>query len=426
MSSAPGIASATNDLLADVDEQLGKIEDEVVAIPNRDSYERQVAASSLKPQRKGNRPDKLTAAPFPTVRLLEGSPPEPPAVHIERQTLDRELNLVAANGGSGKSTCLFAVTVSVVLGIPLFGSLTVNRSGPVLLVIPEDGQSAARMMLDALVEGLSLDANARKQLAEGVVMIPDTEVVSILHDTHRLQQTALDTEAVMMIGDPLRTLLGGEDENDNAIASRTCDTIRRALCRDADLTVILATHNRKPTRDAESSGEVTAHDVRGGGGWVNGSRLTLGVSKKQSRITITGLKANRIDPETLRHELELSIEADPKNAARWLSCRLTDANAGTASATLTPGRGRSLNANETAALKALDNPHEPGRRCSWSSWRETSGLKENTFKSVKDRLLDARLARAIPTGGKTRSGAPEYAYELSDEGRLVLVTGRLV
>jgi len=150
---------------------------------------------------------------------------------------------------------------------------------------------------------------------------------------------------------------------------------------------------------------------------VNGARLVLGVTKKagQNHVTLTGLKANRLRAD-IRHELTLDIEADPTNPARWLSCRITDANAGATSESLTPGIGRSLNANELTALSCLDDRHEPGKRLSWSRWRDESGLNPNTFKTIKDRLLTAQLVAAVPTGKKTRNNCPEYCYHITPAG----------
>lgn len=371
-------------------------------------------------------PTAMEAKPFPVVRILEGDPKPPPSLLVEDTAVDADITLYAAGGGQAKSTTLLHVSIGTVLGTPVFGSLEVHRPGPVLLVLPEDGEAVARMMLDAIIEGHGLTPNDRAMLTEGLVMIPDTEIVSLTRDTRRLATTAKDFEAVALIGDPVSTLLRGADENDNAVATSVCDTIRRDLCRPLGLAVILSDHNRKPSRDAEVSGEPSVHDVRGGGGWVFGSRLTLGFSKKQKRVTIVGLKGNRVAHETIRHEVDLEIEVDPANKARWLTCRLVNANKGARTDTLVPGRGRELNPNELACLRALDDTYEEGKRFAYSAWEKGSGLNANTFKSVRNRLLEAKLVVAIKTGRTARSGGPEFAYQLSPDGRFVLDTGKML
>lgn len=245
--------------------------------------------------------------PLATVHVLTVDPPEPPAVHIDRWLVDRDVNVLAAIGGSGKSTVLLATAVSCVLGRPLFGTLTVRRVGPVLLVLPEDGQAVARMILDALIEGASLSPADRSILADGLIMVPDSVTVDITAHTRRLAATARASEAILLIADPLRTLLCGKDENDNALATQVVDNLRRHLCREADATVVLSHH----------------HDVVSGEGWVNSARSVIGLQKKGPRITAVVFKANRINLD-MRHDLELVIEVDPDNAVLWRSCRLSD------------------------------------------------------------------------------------------------------
>jgi len=50
-------------------------------------------------------------------------------------------------------------------------------------------------------------------------------------------------------------------------------------------------------------------------------------------------------------------------------------------------------------------------------------LNENTFKSIKKRLIEAGLVRAVNTGRQTRNGSAEYAYEITGEGRQAIVSG---
>lgn len=357
-----------------------------------------------------------------TVQLFAGDPPRPQAMHIERRLIDRDINITAGHGGSGKSVEALTVAVCVATGRPLYGSLQVHRPGPVLLVVPEDGQSGARMIVDAIAAGLELDVGERDLLAERLHVVADDVAVTITNDAPRIADSAIRLGAVLVVLDPKINLLGGAPDNDNDVASRTCDDIRREICRRAGATVLMTDHLRKPGRDGAVDATPTAHDARGGGAWVNASRLAFSLTRRGDHRTLTAIKANRVQAE-IRHELELRIEADPANPAHWATCRLTDANAGSLSEALTPAKGRSLNGNEQTVLRCLDDRHEPGRRLSFSRWRDESGLNPNTFKSVRERLLDAGLACAIPTGKKTRTGAPEYAYEISSDGRSALETG---
>jgi hypothetical protein len=356
--------------------------------------------------------------PFPVVHLMNGAAPPPPDIQVESFLLDRDINLWVGHGGSAKSVLALVTAVCVAVGRKMLGSLNIRRPGVVLLVVPEDGQSAARMMLDAIAHGLGLNDPERAQLGERLVMVSDEVLVNITTDAARLRDTVLAISAVLVVIDPLRNVIGAAGESDNDVAG-CLDTLRREVCRIGGATVLLLHHNRKPGKDAPPDAEPSVFDARGAGGWVNGARLVFNVAKRGDRVTLVATKANRMGTG-LKHECDLTIEADPTNKARWISCSIADANAGANSESYTPGVGRPVNANERAALECLDDQHEPGKRVSWSRWSDESGLNPNTFKSVKARLLDAGLAAAHPTGRKTRNGSNEYSYAITDKGRTVL------
>ena len=360
-------------------------------------------------------PDEL----FPIVRLLEGDAPEPAALLVSDLLMDRDINLFHGPGGNGKSTIVETIAVCVALGLPVFGSLAVTRPGNVLMVLTEDGQANARMMMDAIIAGMNLGDEAQAACMERIAMVSEDVIVNLTTDAQKLGATALAHEAVLVIVDPLGSALGGAPENDNTVPDQTYLALRRDVCRAADCAALITGHDRKPSKD--SSGDAR-YEARGAGGWINGARLAFQVKKRDQQITLTCSKANRVRSD-INHELTLSIEADPGNKAHWTRCTVADANAGTASEALTPGKGRPLNRNEQAALSCLDDTQEPGKRLSWSAWIDQSELKANTLKSVKRRLVEAGLVAAINTGRKARSGGSEYAYEITPEGRTVLVSG---
>jgi hypothetical protein len=340
---------------------------------------------------------EIVLRPFPTVRIMVGEPPSPPSMIVSGFGVDHDVNLITGPGGSGKTPLLLLVSICIAIDRPVFGTLRVGRSGPVVLALPEDGQPGGRMILDAIVASLNLQAGELAILRDRLIVLEDDVRVNLAHDAARIADTYLEHGAVAFFGDPIRNLIGGGDENDNGLAGTVCESMRREVCWRADAAVFLTQHHRKQGKDAPADGEQSRYDVRGAGGWVDGSRLALGVRKHGSRITVSGLKANRVS-SNIRHDIDLSIEADPANEARWLSCRLRDANAGAVSSgatseALTPGVGRPINDNERRALEAIDDQHEPGRLVSWSEWTDSSGINAQTLKSVKGRLLAARPRR---------------------------------
>lgn len=359
---------------------------------------------------------------FPVHHIMTGDPPEAPAEHVRGLLLDRDINLWIGSGGSSTSTLFLHLAACIATNTAVFGSLGVVRPGRVLMLLPEDGEGVARSMLDAILASLPLEGGERDLLDDRLLIVPDDVIVDLSRDAERIGRTARDHGAVLVIADPLRNLIGGLDENDAGAAGPTFDALRRAVCREAGATLLARHHTRKPGREALNDAAPSAHDARGSGGWVNAARLVFNVTKRQDRITLTAVKANRVRAD-MRHELVLQIKADPENAARWLSCKITDANIGSVSQSLTPGIGRQLNPNEQAALTCLDDQHEEGKRLSWSRWRDDSGLKAETFRSVKDRLLAAKIAKAIPTGKTAKNGSPEYAYSITPAGKSALNSG---
>jgi hypothetical protein len=399
-------------------EELQELADKA---PDADEW---IAQQQLRQRTKSRREEDEAAsvvAPFPVVRVLEGDAPTPSSELVSDLILDRDVNLWAGHGGSAKTVAALTVAVCVAVGRPVFGTRTVNRTGTVLLVVPEDGHPGARMIIDAIAEGLGLNAEERALCTLRLIMITDDTSVNLARDADRLAETALEHEAVLVVLDPLRNLIGGEAENDNDVAGACIDSLRREVCRRAGAAVLLNHHNRKPGKDSGDTSS-SAHETRGAGGWVNGARLVFNVAKKEERVTMTCTKANRVSSQ-LKHELKLSIESHSENKAHWLRCTLSDANAGTTSETLTPGVGRALNTNELAALSCLNDEHEPGKRWSWSAWVEESGISHpSTLKSIKKRFLDARLIVAAEAGAH-RNGGKTYYYHLSDFGRAVLARG---
>ena len=361
------------------------------------------------------------ATPFPTLRVLEGDAPEPPAVLVDDLIVDRDINVWGGYGGAGKSVLALSLAICVALGRPVFGRYEARRAGPVLLVCPEDGQAALRMMLDALVGGLELDAEERATVAARLVVVPDDQVVNLCRDSGRLRDTAKECGALLVVLDPLRNLLAGAEENDNGVASAVIDALRRDVCREAGAAVLILHHFRKPGKDQGVDAEDSVHSLSGGGAWAAGARLVFAVTKKFERITMTGLKANRLRTD-LRHELDLTIDSDPAMPTTWRSCKVTDRDAG--------GEGpsavgnRNLTSNEEAALEALADVGDPAPRLSYSRWLRLSELKEGAFNKIRKRLMAAGFVDAEDTGKRTPIGTPVLTYGITNPGRTRLEATR--
>jgi hypothetical protein len=355
-------------------------------------------------------------------RIMEGSPPRPPSLKVDQFLLAADVNLLGGHGGGGKSTLLFHTAVCAAVNRRVFGTLAVRESGPVALLVPEDGAVVARHHLDAIAAGLELTAGERAVLEANLYIVGDERPINLLTDTKVLAEL-LDAHGVdLLFCDPIASLIGGQKEDDEAVAGAVCDNLRRNICRPLQCTVGLAHHLRKPGRETVDAA-ATVHDLKGSAGWANHARQVWSVTKPKggSTITLRLVKSNRLRTDTT-HELNLTIAADPANEAHWLSCRLVDANAGASSHALAAGIGRAINENERKALLAIDDRLEPGRRVSWSEWTQTAGINKDSLKSIKVRLLDAGLAQALPSGVH-RNGGHLYNYAITDRGRSVISTG---
>jgi hypothetical protein len=357
-------------------------------------------------------------------RLLEGDPPPPPELQTDQFLLAGDINVLGGGGDAGKTTTLLHVGVSTVIARAVFGSLPVKRPGPVILVVPEDGEAVARHHIDALVAGLEppLSDSERARLVRDLHIVGDGRAINLLTDTAEIAALIADVAPALVVLEPVSDLLGGESENDEHVAQAACSNLRQHIARPLGAAVVLAAHLRKPGKDGSDG--VTVHDLKGSAGWANHARMVWLVTKPKggSVITYRLAKSNRLQTG-IEHQVTLEIEANPDNDAHWLTCRLTDANLGT-SQSFTPGIGRAINDNERKALVALDDRHEPGTRLSYTGWFEQSGISsKDTFKNVRSRLIEAELAVAIPTGKKARNGGTEYAYAITDGGRKALETG---
>lgn len=359
-------------------------------------------------------------------RLLEGEAPPPPSLCIDKFLLAADVNCLGAIGDSGKSVTVFTAAVCTVLGRLMFGTLAIKRPGPVVLVVPEDGEAVARHHVDAIIAGMGVSEEERDVLVRDLHIIGDNRRFNLLTDTPELAALCAPIRPSLVALDPAPSLIGSESENDEAVAGMAIDNLRRDIARPLGSAILLAAHLRKPSRENGAATTATVHDLKGSAGWANHSRIVWILSKPKGSNLITYRleKSNRL-PTGIEHQVTLSIDADPENAAHWLTCSLTDANLGATSQSFTPGVGRAINANERRALKAIDDRLEPGARFSNSRWHSESGITSpETFRGVKDRLLDAGLATAQPTGRMNPNGKSQiYQYGITDRGRATLSTG---
>jgi hypothetical protein len=343
-------------------------------------------------------------------------------MHVERLLLDCDLNLFAGPKGAGKSPVLLAAAVAIAGGGAAFGSLKITRTGHVVVVTPEDGQGATIAAVRAITAGLGLAEQERLAIHQRIHVVTDATRVNLTQQIRRLRDTVAQHQAVALILDPLRNLLGGTDENDANVAGQVADELRREICREAGATIGLSMHRRKLSRERGADPDLGLDDVRGSSAWVAAARVVFSVAQSpDSRlIELRCLAANRFRPADAHHTLRLNVTTAADNPAAWTSCSLVDADDGL-SLTLTPGAGRPLKESERAVLAVLHDPSEPDLQLSASAWGKRSGQAERTFYDVKARLGEAALTEAVATGKRTPSGGRKYVYQITAKGRNALL-----
>jgi hypothetical protein len=356
--------------------------------------------------------------------LMDGEPPLPPAIHTDQFLLAGDINFLCGHGDAGKSTIMFMTAVCTVLGRPVFGTRVVRRPGSVVLLAPEDGEAVARHHCEAIAAGLNLSAEERRALEHGLHIIGGERPTNLLTDTAAIAALIAPVNPSLFIAEPLSSLIGGADENDERVASAVCESLRHDIARPLGTAILIAGHLRKPSREAGTSTAAEVADFKGSVGWSNHARMVWTVAKPKGGdlISLRLVKSNRL-PTGIEHQVTLAIEADPDNQAHWLSCRLTDANIGATSVDLTPGVGRAINPNERRVLDSVYDETEPGRRVSRSESIKLSGLNPNTWKSVKNRLVPAGLMDASPIGENRNGKGKIYNYGITERGLQARKTG---
>jgi hypothetical protein len=365
-----------------------------------------------------------TGRRFSLRRLMQGEAPAAPALLVEQLLLDADLNVLGGGGGAGKSTIAQSISICTILGRPVFGTRAIRRPGPVVLLVPEDGEAVARHHCEAIAASMNLTADERRTLERDLHIIGDERPMNLLTDTPELRELITPVRPSLFVADPLGNLLGGADENDQRVAAAVCDNLRREIARPLSTAILIAGHLRKPGRETDPSIAADVSDFKGSVGWTNHARMVWTVTKPKDGdlITLRLVKSNRIRTGT-EHQITVAIEADADNEAHWRSCRLTDANLGAASVSLTPGVGRAINANERKMLEALVDAAEPERRVSRSEWLKLSGLKTDTWKTIKNRLHSAGLTNAEVVGVNRNGKSKTYNYGITEKGARALETG---
>jgi hypothetical protein len=117
--------------------------------------------------------------------LLEGEPPAPPALQTDRFTLVGDITLLGGGGDAGKTTAMVTAGVCTPIGRPLFGTLAIKRTGPVVFIVPEDGEAVIRHHAEAIMTGLDVTDVERATLTRHLHIVGDDRRFNLLTSRSR-------------------------------------------------------------------------------------------------------------------------------------------------------------------------------------------------------------------------------------------------
>lgn len=320
--------------------------------------------------------------------------------------LAKEYAVLGGDGGSYKSTIMFAVAGAVAGGYPVLNAFPVAQPHRVLIVSEEDPEEVIRNRLDALIAGHGWDPDVVLRniqiLALGGAQI--TELQWQLHITH----LCAEHDIGLVCFDPLADLLSGENaEKDNEVARPVIRWFRQL--GKAGHTPLVVAHVKKANQFTKSA---DAANLRGASAWANGSRVLYYSEPKDGSLWLTCGKMSRTKKPEPR-ELTLTVDADPENHATW--------HVATLGLSHPPGdwkvpSKRDLSPSEKTALTYVAAFDEP---ISYSRWEKAQGVSSSALALARRRLVSLDYVRAVEMG--MWRGKPRHYYEATEAGRNALI-----
>lgn len=320
--------------------------------------------------------------------------------------LDGEYHLLAAPGGSYKSTIMLAVAGAVAGGTPVLGGYAVERPRPVLILSEEDPADVLRNRLDAMIRGMGWDGSRVLENVH-ILSLEGASISSLQWQLH-LSALADELDIGLFCMDPLADLLEGDKaETSNDLARPVVKWLRR-LTRAGRTTLII--HHHVKQSDTRSGQE----RARGASAWANGARGVYSIAEKDSSLWLGCDKLSRAVRPKEPRELALVVEAEPDNEAMWVSASLALAHPPADWRLPDPSE---LTPSEVTALKALDRERDDPP--TWSKWAKVANVSESTLSMARRRLLDLGFVRAVECG--KHAGNPRFKYQITGSGQARLL-----
>lgn len=197
---------------------------------------------------------------------------------IVNDLLYADVAALIAPGGTGKTTLILSLAVSVVLGKPFLG-LPVERSGPVLILTGEDTREMLVARLRSIAKAMGLDEQELNALRERII-ISDLSgsgfrLTTIVDDAVRpapeidvLAKEAAKLKLALVVIDPAVSFGVGESRINDA--EQALIEAGRRLRRTLDCCVLYVHHTGKANA---RNGARDQYAGRGGSAFADGARM---------------------------------------------------------------------------------------------------------------------------------------------------------
>ncbi|TAM44327.1 MAG: hypothetical protein EPN53_16755 [Acidobacteria bacterium] len=214
-----------------------------------------------------------------------------------------KVGIMAAEGGTGKTTALVALAVSVITARPWLGLYQVppTVTGRVLLLLAEEDSDDVHRRLWKIAEALRLTGSERTLLAERLVVIPlagrpvaltavsggglvETPLAAALRN--RLMRDAGEDGFALIGLDPLSRFAGGDVEGSNEAATRYVEVLESLAAAPGHPTVLVSAHSSKVARRQGQA------DVRGVTGLSDAARWVATLRRDGEEVRFAVAKSN--------------------------------------------------------------------------------------------------------------------------------------
>jgi hypothetical protein len=214
---------------------------------------------------------------------------------------------LVATGGTGKSQALIQLAIAVATGKKWLDTFTVERPGPVVLGLAEEGEDDIRRRIYHAVKAMRLNDSQRKDLERNLFPLPLAGRTNALMDNdgptgktvewERLLEKAPAGPWSLVTIDPASRFMGPNSEKDNAAATQFIEILEswaQAKHGGAEVgPMVLFAHHTSKGKDWKES-LYSQEVIRGSSAFTDGARWQANmVAIEGNTEEIVGLKVTK-------------------------------------------------------------------------------------------------------------------------------------